>query len=80
MDSQGGLSLKLFESVVVFFAGAALFQFLTESSKWVASLVGLALWTLLMYAVPPRPKLWKLILGAALLAILVVSLHLLHFG
>jgi hypothetical protein len=79
-ESQGGLSLKLLASFVAFVAGRELFQFYTESSGWIASLVGLALWMIVMCIVPPRPRPWKLLLGTALLATLVVLLHLLHFG
>ena len=80
MEFQGGLSLKLLESFVAFVAGRELFQSYTESSGWVASLIGLLLWMIVMYIIPPRPKPWKLLLGTASLAILVVLLRLLHFG
>ena len=80
MESQGGLSLKLLGSFVAFVAGRELFQLYAESSGWIASLVGLALWTIVMYLVPPRPKPWKLLLGTASLAILVALLRVLHFG
>lgn len=79
-DSRSGLSPKLLVSFVAFVAGRELFQLYTGSSGWIASLVGLALWTIIMYIVPPRPRPWKLLLGTASLAILVFLLRLLHFG
>lgn len=80
MESQGGVSAKLLTSFVIFVAGREVFQLYTNSSGWVASLIGLALWAIVMYAVPPRPKPWKLFLGTASLAILIVLLRLLRFN
>ena len=79
-ESQGAVSLKLLESFVAFVAGREFFQFYTGSSGWIASLVGLALWMIVMCIVPPRPRPWKVLLGTAWIAILVGLLHLLHFG
>jgi hypothetical protein len=80
MDAQSGMSPKLLAAFVVFMAGSELFQSYTESSRWLASIVGLGLWSVVMYTVPPRPKLWKLLLATASLALIVLALHLLHVG
>lgn len=77
---QRGLSPKLLAAFVAFVAGRELFQLYAKCSGWVASLVGLALWCIVMYLAPPRPKLWKLLLATGSLAVLVAVLHLLHVG
>lgn len=79
--AQRGLSPKLLAAFVAFVAGRELFQlYATKCAGWVASLVGLALWCLVMYLAPPKPKLWKLLLATGSLAVLVAVLHLLHVG
>jgi hypothetical protein len=78
--AQRGLSPKLLAAFVAFVAGRELFQLYAKYAGWVASLVGLALWCIVMYLAPPRPKLWKLLLATGSLAVLVAVLHLLHVG
>jgi hypothetical protein len=78
--THNGASLKLLTAFVVFVAGRELFQLYTKCSGWIASLVGVALWCLFTYLMPPRPKLWKLLLVAASIALAVTVLHLLHVG
>lgn len=80
MGREGGFSLKLLTAFVAFVAGRELFLLYANGSKLRANLVGLALWSLAMYIEPPRPKLWRLLVGTVTLALIVVALHLLHVG
>ncbi len=77
---QNGFSSKELTGLVVFLVGSELFQLFTESRGWIANLVGLALWSVVTYLTPPRPKLWKLLIATACLTLLVFGLHLLHIG
>jgi len=78
LKEQSDLTLKSLEAFVAFIVGAQLFQFYTGSREWIAILVGLGLWSVVAYIVPPRPKLWKVLLTTALIALIEVVLHLLH--
>jgi hypothetical protein len=77
---QRGFSLKLLAAFVLFVAGRELFRLYMSSSELLANLVGLGLWTIVVYVAPPRPTLWKLLLAAASLALLAMVLHLSHVG
>jgi hypothetical protein len=77
---QRGLSPKLLAAFVAFVAGREIFELYTKVGGWLASLVGLGIWSAVMYLTPPRPKLWALLLATASLALIVIVLHLFHLG
>lgn len=74
------LRLKGLTGFVAFIAGMELLRLFTYCSEWVSMLVGIGLWSVVTYLEPPRPRLWKVLLATASLVVLVLVIHLLHFG
>jgi hypothetical protein len=80
MRNRIDFSPKLLAAFLAFVVGRELFHLSATSSEWIANLVGLALWSLVMYVVPPRTKLWRVLLATASLVLIVIALRLLHVG
>ena len=80
LRAKSGLSPKLVAAFLAFVAGREIFDLYTKVGVWLADLVGLGLWSAFMYLVPPRPKLLALLLATASLLLIVIVLHLFHFG